>query len=78
MYFFGDVQPGEVDILADVKHENLLIKVENGSNVEVDAPETGWTNDLLYESFESLNLDRTDNGIIEAYLGGELIGSTEC
>ncbi|HCA3195763.1 TPA: hypothetical protein MN540_005071 [Klebsiella pneumoniae] len=71
--FITDQRPGEPDILTPVKHGRLVIRDLAGDEIFArNAPETGWTHELLVEVQPSCC-----EGGANAYLNNSWIGSTE-
>ncbi|WP_293648914.1 hypothetical protein [Pantoea septica] len=73
MYYITNQQPGEPDMLTPLKDNKLVIKTLEGTVIySQDAPEKGWTHELLAE----VQPQGMEYGA-EAYLDNVWIGSTE-
>ncbi|EPN9162967.1 hypothetical protein ACT4EA_004163 [Escherichia coli] len=71
--YITDQLPGEPDILTPLKHGQLVIRSLAGDEIFTrNAPETGWTHELLVEVQPSCCEDAAN-----AYLNDSWIGSTE-
>lgn len=75
-----DIQPGEPDILQQVRLEDLLIKDLEGKYIcTIKAPGgNGWTHELLCAASDDLHNGPLDLSMgADAYLGSVWVGSTE-
>lgn len=73
IHYITDQKPGETDVLSDLRFSKLIIRSLEGEELfSQDAPETGWTHDLLC----MIQPDSIGYGA-DAYLNGSWIGSTE-
>lgn len=73
IYYLSYSRPGVQAPLSGIEHERLVIKSFDGSIIySQEAPENGWTHDLL-KNVQPVEL----MDVADAYLGETLIGSTE-
>ncbi|MDA9558181.1 hypothetical protein N9R79_11935 [Vibrio sp.] len=77
MLIITDIKEGEKDILEHVKFEELVFKnLEGKIMVKMEAPKSGWNHEKLCIIAEDLpNCWKVEG--LEAFLCGEIIGSTE-
>ena len=74
--FWTDRRPGEPDILAPLKDATLVVATIGGDSLYMaTAPDGGWTHERLEEKARSLSILTADGA--NAWLGAELVGSTE-
>ena len=76
IHFWTDRRPGEPDILASVKDATLMVTTIEGASLYMStAPAEGWTHERLQEKARGLSILTADGA--NAWLGAELVGSTE-
>ena len=76
IHFWTDRRPGEPDILAPLKDATLEVTTIGGDSLCMStAPEGGWTHERLVEKARGLSVLTADGA--NAWLGAELVGSTE-
>ena len=76
IHFWTDRRPGEPDILAPLKDVALVVTTIEGDSLYMStAPDGGWTHQRLEE--KARGLSTLTAGGANAWLGAELVGSTE-
>ena len=76
IHFWTDRRPGEPDILAPLKDATLMVTTIEGDSLYMStAPAEGWTHERLEEKARALSILTSDGA--NAWLGAELVGSTE-
>ena len=76
IHFWTDRRPGEPDILGPLKDATLAITTIEGDSLYMStAPDEGWTHQRLEE--KARGLSTLTAGGANAWLGAELVGSTE-
>ena len=74
--FVTDCRAGEEDILVRLAFEDLVVRGEQGITVaHIRPPFDGWTHDVLMHVGARIAEQHRD--ALDAFLGGEWVGSTE-
>jgi hypothetical protein len=71
--FITDIKDGETDILKAVKKGELTFYSDSGVILTVNAPEKGWTHDLLVQLYSQIKFVTP----VDAKVSDVWIGSTE-